>query len=248
MSYNDGQITTTAGAGALVQVEAARGIAEVHASLQLAKAYPRDEARAVQRIEVACQRPRLAEVSLYSYSRGGADVTGPSVRLAEALAQNWGNLDFGVREVSQSRRSDGIGESTVQAYCWDKETNTRREVTFQVPHVRDTKAGRKPLTDARDIYEAVANQGARRMRACILGIIPGDVVEHAVNVCRTTLETHVDMSPKAVNALLEGFKRYGVSRKQIEAWLARSIEAMTRIAFASVGCLCLRPQARWRML
>ena len=33
----------------------------------------------------------------------------------------------------------------------------------------------------------VANQGARRLRSCILGIIPGDVVEAAVKQCEDTL-------------------------------------------------------------
>lgn len=42
------------------------------------------------------------------------------------------------------------------------------------------------LTDSRDIYEATANFGARRMRACILGVIPGDVVDMAVNECKET--------------------------------------------------------------
>lgn len=45
------------------------------------------------------------------------------------------------------------------------------------------------MTDPRDIYELVANQGARRMRACILGIIPGDVIEAAVSQCHKTLES-----------------------------------------------------------
>jgi hypothetical protein len=40
------------------------------------------------------------------------------------------------------------------------ETNTRREVTFQVPHIRYTKKGGYRLEDPRDIYEMVANQGA----------------------------------------------------------------------------------------
>ena len=67
------------------------------------------------------------------------------------------------------------------------ETNTRQEKIFSVPHIRSTKKGNVPLTDPRDIYEMVANQGARRLRACILGIIPGDVVEDAVDQCNRTL-------------------------------------------------------------
>ncbi|MDT1904179.1 hypothetical protein FPK34_26285, partial [Acinetobacter baumannii] len=73
------------------------------------------------------------------------------------------------------------GESTVEAFAWDVETNTRQTKVFQVPHIRYTRNGSKKLTDPRDIYELVANNGARRLRACILGVIPGDVIDDAVN-------------------------------------------------------------------
>ena len=33
----------------------------------------------------------------------------------------------------------------------------------------------------------VANQGARRVRACILGVIPGDVIDSALVQCNATL-------------------------------------------------------------
>ena len=119
---------------------------------------------------------------MYEYPRGGTKVTGPSIRLAEAMAQNWGNLDYGLIELDQK-----AGESQVMAYAWDLETNTRQTIVFSVPHIRATKKGNVPLTDPRDIYEMVANQGARRMRSCILRVIPGDVVESAVAQCNKTL-------------------------------------------------------------
>ncbi len=74
------------------------------------------------------------------------------------------------------------------AYCWDLESNTRQTKIFQVRHVRDTKSGPKSLRDARDIYELVANQGARRVRACILGVIPGDIVDEALDEVNKTLK------------------------------------------------------------
>ena len=95
---------------------------------------------------------------MYEYPRGGTKVSGPSIRLAEAMAQNWGNIDFGITELEQKN-----GESQVMAYAWDLETNTRQVKIFSVPHVRGTKKGNVPLTDPRDVYEMVANQGARRL-------------------------------------------------------------------------------------
>lgn len=155
---------------------------EVQAAMVIAKRFPRDEVDSWQRIMNSCKRKTLAENAMYEYPRGGQKITGPSIRLAEAMAQNWGNIDFGIIELEQKN-----GESQVMAYAWDLETNTRQTKIFSVPHVRGTKKGNVPLTDPRDIYEMVANQGARRLRACILGIIPGDVQEAAIKQCEETL-------------------------------------------------------------
>ena len=155
---------------------------EVQGTIVMAKKFPRDEVESFNRIVRACQRKGLAENAMYEYPRGGTKVVGPSIRLAEAMAQNWGNIDFGIIELEQKN-----GESQVMAYAWDLETNTRQTKVFTVPHIRSTKKGNVPLTDPRDIYEMVANQGARRVRACILGVIPGDVQDAAIDQCNKTM-------------------------------------------------------------
>lgn len=206
---------------AVAKTDQQRAIAEVQAAMMIARMNPRDSVAAMDRLLNACQRPGLAATALYTYARGGSDITGPSIRLAEAAAQSWGNMQFGIRELDQLN-----GESVVQAYAWDVETNTRREVTFQVPHVRYTKAGSYPLKDPRDIYEHVANQGARRVRACILGIIPGDVIEAAVKQCEETLKSTADTSPAAMTKMVEAFGEYNVTREQIEKRIQRRIDAI----------------------
>lgn len=172
----------TAGRSVTAEMVTSRQTQEVQGQIVAAKRFPRDYVVSCNRIMQACQRKGLAEKAMYEYPRGGTKVVGPSIRLAEALAQNWGNMSFGVVELEQK-----AGESQVMAYAWDLETNTRQEKIFSVPHIRSTKKGNVPLTDPRDIYEMVANQGARRLRSCILGIIPGDVVEDAVEQCNRTL-------------------------------------------------------------
>lgn len=208
--------------GAVAESHSQREMQEVQAMMVIAKRFPRDQIEAMDRILQACARPTLAEGALYSYSRGGSEVTGPSIRLAEAIAQTWGNLQFGIRELDQRN-----GESTVEAFAWDLETNTRQVKVFQVPHVRHTRQGQKKLEDPRDIYELVANQGARRLRACILGVIPGDVIESAVKQCDVTLKTSADTSPEAVKKMVEAFEPFGVSKEMIEKRIQRRIDAVT---------------------
>lgn len=222
--------TPAVAGGAAAEMMISRQAQEVQAAMVVAKRFPRDEQASQNRILQACTRLSLAESAMYEYPRGGENVTGPSIRLAEVMAQNWGNLDFGITELEQKN-----GESTVMAYCWDLETNTRQTKIFTVPHVRSTKKGSYALTDPRDIYEIVANQGARRLRACILGIIPGDVVDAAVSQCETTLMAEKDLKAR-VSRTIEAFKNdFGVPVQCLEQVIGCNAEAFTVQAVVRLG-------------
>lgn len=217
-----GKSVSTASDNALANSEAERAIQEVQASMIIAKRFPRNTVEAMDRIMNACTRETLAQGALYSYPRGNQEITGPSIRLAEALAQEWGNIQFGIRELSAEN-----GVSTVEAFAWDVQTNTRQVKTFQVPHVRYTRQGSKTLSDPRDVYELVANQGARRLRACILGVIPGDVTEAAVKQCELTQQNSVDVTPETIKKLITFFAdTYGISQQLIEQRIGKRAEAI----------------------
>lgn len=217
-----------AGRNSTTEMVTTRQAQEVQAAMVIAKKFPRNEVESYNRILRACQRKSLAEQSMYEYPRGGTKVTGPSIRLAEAMAQNWGNLDFGIIELEQKN-----GESQVMAYAWDLETNTRQTKIFSVPHIRGTKKGNVSLTDPRDIYELVANQGARRLRACILGVIPGDVIDSAVDQCMKTLtagnkEPLIDRVRKMSKAFEDDFS---VPLASIEKYLGCNHESFSENDF-----------------
>jgi len=209
-----------------VAIEQERAVAEAQGKLVIAKRFPRDQAAAFQRVMDACSRPSFAEEAIYSYPRGGQTVSGPSIRMAEELARCWGNIDYGLRELS---RRDG--ESEMDAYAWDLETNTVSSQKFTVKHLRDKKAsngGQQVLTDERDIYEIGANMGARRMRARILAILPGDLVDAAVERCRATLrgESEVPLADR-VRALVAAFAKLDVPGKLIEKRLGKKLDEVT---------------------
>lgn len=208
---------------------------EVQAAMTVAKRFPRDQSAALARILDACRRPTLAEVACYEYAKGGTKVSGPSIRLAEMLAQNWGNLDFGLAELDRYEGDDGVGVSLVQACCWDLETNVRAPLTFNVRHWRDTKSGGYKLTDEREIYELIANQGARRLRARILAIIPGDIVDAAVEACERTLAGPKGESlGDSVAKMLTAFSALDVTRDMIEAKLQHAAAAITASELAKL--------------
>lgn len=207
-------------------VEQQRAIAEVQAAMVVAKQFPRDIGDVVKRIKQTCSRKSIAEVAAYSYKRGSEEITGPTVYLLKAIAQEFGNISFGVRVLSTTPAFMGKpGESTVEAFAWDMERNVRETRNFTVKHWRDTRAGGYAIKEERDIYELIANMGSRRVRACLEGVIPADIQEFAVHVCnKALLEGNVD-TPEFRQELLDGFAEYGVTKEIIEARLNKKFEA-----------------------
>lgn len=204
---------------------ASRQAQEVQAMVFMARQFPRDKRMALDRILDDCNRPTLAEAATYEFPRGGSKVTGPSIRLAECIAQNWGNLDYGF--VEMEKRGN---ESTVMAYAWDLETNTRQSKIFTVKHQREANGGSYALTSERDIYEVIANQAARRVRTCILSLIPGDVIDAALKQCDATLAaqnngaTTADLVGKFLGALQE---EYEITPDMVAGYIGKNIEAFT---------------------
>lgn len=207
----------------MTEAMSARETAQIQAMMVVAKRFPRNEKMVIDRILNDCQRPGLAEKALYSYARGGSEITGPSIHLAKAIAKRWGNMTSGIVELEQRN-----GESVCEAFALDLESNYKESKTFTVPHVRSTKRGSYRLEDPRDIYELVANNGSRRERACILSVIPGDIVETAVEQCVNTMRAQADTSPENVKRMCDLFsKEFNVSKEQIEKRIQRRIDSIT---------------------
>jgi hypothetical protein len=209
---------------AAIQTTNGRYNQEIQGMVFMAKQYPRDQFTAYQRIKQACERKSLATIACYEYPRGGQKVTGPSIRLAEVIAQNWGNMTYGVTELEQKN-----GESTCMAYAWDLETNVRSEKIFTVKHERKARGAMQKLDDSRDIYELVANMGARRQRACILAVIPKDVIDAAVEECDKTLAgQNTEPIIDRIKKMLDKFKaEFGVSREMIEKRIGVKVDNFT---------------------
>jgi hypothetical protein len=216
LADNDGVVT-----GAIASANESRAISEVQAAVIVAKRFPRDEAAARDKILTSCARPSLAEKAVFSYARGGSDVTGVTIRLAEEAARLWKNIDYGWRTIEQR-----FDESTIEAFAVDLENNVRRSTQFTVSHRRHTKKGDFLLTDPRDIYEMQANQAARRVRACILSVIPGDIIEDARDQCEQTMNTNVELTPDKLKSLVGAFAEIGVTLPMLEKRIQRKLDAI----------------------
>jgi hypothetical protein len=208
-------------------VGAHREVAEAQAAYLLAQRFPRDEARALDAIRVAFQRPALAERASYEYSKAGTLITGPSASAAAAMARAWGNLSSGWRETTRSIGPAGVPYSDIVAWAEDLQTRTRRAIGFVCEHVIDTRDGPRLLRDEREAYELCANQAARRVRACILALLPEDVVELAMEQAAATVKAKADTSPEGIAKMVDAFGELGVTRTMIERRLQRPLASIS---------------------
>lgn len=216
-------------------VEQSRAIAEVQGAIIVAQRVPRNVAAAVTAMEESCKQKFLAEKAFFSFRRGGGTVAGLSVYLARELARCWGNVQYGVDEL---RRDDEHGQSELLAWAWDVQTNTRVSTKFIVPHMRDRsmeKGGPVRLTDMRDIYENNANSGARRVRECIVNILPAWFVDTAKDLCTKTLQDGGGVPlQKRVADTIANFAKLGITQQQLEKKQGRGSNAWTEMDVAQL--------------
>lgn len=204
----------------------ARELAEMQTKFLMAERFPRDEVAAMDRIINAFSRPTLAEIANYEYAKGGSSVSGLSVHSMQAIAQQWGNMEFGWSEVSRGVGADHVPFSEVRAFAWDLQSRTCRPLQFIVKHWIDTKSGGRKLRDEREVYELCANMAQRRVRACLMAVIPKDVQDAAEQQAALTLKSKADTSPEAMAKMVEAFAPFGVTKEHIEKLIQRRLDAI----------------------
>jgi hypothetical protein len=196
--------------GQATVIEQSRAVAEVQAAVIVAQQCPRDPRAARDAMIESCKSMGLAERAFYSVPKRGS---GPSVHLARELARIWGNVQYGVHELS---RDDEGGVSEVQAFAWDVQTNTRSTRTFIHPHERMAGGKRQKLVDLGDIYLSNQNVGARAVRECIFSIMPPWLLEEAQETCHRTLrEGGGKPLPQRISDAIRVFDGIGIGEEQV---------------------------------
>ena len=142
-----------------VQVISSTGLeatsrAEIDVQVRTAKMYPRNVEQAKKNsLAVATSDPVTAASMWYELPRAGKKIMGGSVRLAEVLASQWGNLRVATRVVD-------IGESfvSVEGVCHDLETNVayRSEVRRKILSKEGNRYGEDMILTTTNAASAIA--------------------------------------------------------------------------------------------
>jgi len=201
--------------------EASAKIQEVQAGIFLAKQFPREKFQIMKSIQTQCMSKAFAEDAMYSFPRGGKNVSGLSIRAAEMIANNWGNLNYGWEILSQSTT-----ESQVVAFAWDMQTNTRNQIKFTIKHERKAQGKVRKIEDPRDVAEMIANYGSRYLRTCILRVIPAEVQSTARNQIVATLAGGSEDLSERIPVMIKKFGKLGITVKHLEKRLGHSLETV----------------------
>lgn len=173
--------------------------AEMDSQVVTARQYPRSTKRAMNNIvSLATLDEQTAMECVYALKRSGKPIRGPSIRLAEIIASQWGNCRDDARVV----HIDKVNKVLVAEGAFlDLETN--RGTRAQVQRRISDKHGRLFSDDMIAMTGNAACAIARRN--AILNGVPKAIWRKALNACedviRGDVSTMVEQRDKAIKAL-----------------------------------------------
>lgn len=199
--------------------------AEIDTQIATAKRYPRNIAKVKSAmLSVATLDEETAAACFYTVPRGGKNVQGPSVRMAEIALSAYGNVKAATRILSVD--TGATPHAVVQAVVIDLENN----VAFSVEKRRRITAKRRNngKVDDDDIQLAVNAGSAIAFRDAVFKVVPGAVTkavyEAAKKVAVGDLKSLAVQREKIVGRL----KQMGASEDRIFAVLGvKKLEEVT---------------------
>jgi hypothetical protein len=222
-----------------VRAMAKQAEAQVQARYVMAMQNRRDIMRARAALLKDCERPFFAEKAIYRKPIGDG-IEGPSIRLAEAAARAMGNILTDVSAIY-----DDDKKKIVRVMASDLESNVTytKDMTVNKTVERSKPtAGRKIISQRANsrgnpvfVIEATDDEildregalASKAMRTCILRLIPGDILEEAVQKCYETMDNKDAQDPDAARKkLFDAFGALGVSVDQITAYLGHASDSL----------------------
>lgn len=160
--------------------------AELDVQISTAKAYPRDAQRAIAYAsDLATMDEATAQSCFYVLPRKEKDGTkkeirGASIRLAEIVANAWGNIHAATRIVENDGR-----HITAESVAWDLESNVKIAMQNKVSIRFGEKDGKGGYTASADMQTMLSNAAsAKALRNAIFKVVPkalvGIVLERAM--------------------------------------------------------------------
>lgn len=192
---------------------------EVDISISTARKYPRQPAIVKSTLlGLATLDEETATGCFYSLPRGGKNIQGPSVRLAELALSAYGNVSVGCRIISVV----SSGESphvVIQAVAHDLQTNSRISLEKRRRIVGKRSKGGVPDED--DTTLAVNACTAIAFRDCVLKIVPQVFIKPAFEAAKKVAIGDARTLTDRRNKSIETFAKMGVPAARVLAKLEK---------------------------
>lgn len=190
------------------EVMVAQQKAELDMQITTAKAYPREVEVAIDQSQtMIALSPEIAGGCFYTLTKGGNTITGPSVRLAEIIAANWGNLNVGGRVIEE-----GQEYVTVQGVAHDMQSNVRYTTDVR----RNIVTSKGARYGAAMIQTTIAAALAIAIRNVTFKVIPRAVIDQLDQYARKeSIGKKEKISERIEAALLHFRSEYDISPERI---------------------------------
>lgn len=199
--------------------------AEIDMQIATARRYPRELGKVKSdMVSFATLDEETAESCFYSLPRGGKNIQGPSVRLAEIAVACYGNLRAGTR-ILHAETTGSTPHVVVQSVCHDLEKNTA--VAIEKRRRIVGKKSKNGVIDEDDINLAANACSAIAFRDAVFKVVPGALIrpvfEQAKRVAIGDAKTLNDRRARAIDA----FAKMGVSKERVLLAVGKkSVEAV----------------------
>lgn len=194
--------------------------AEIDIQIATAHAYPRNVSKAIENaIAIVTMDEETAKTCNYSLSRGGDNISGPSVHLAKILAQNWGNMRIDAKVIDIGQK-----QITSQAVAFDLENNLAIRV-----EVKRSIWGKKGRFNDDMITMTGNASNAIALRNAVFAVVPRGVVNRAYNAAKAKITGDLSDEQKLI-----------AKRKQVLDSLKDTYEVTEKEALTAVGKVAVK--------
>jgi hypothetical protein len=217
---------------------AAQATASVQARHIMALKSPRDLMVVRAKLLRDCSRPAFADAAIYRKPVGDG-IEGPSIRLAEAAARAMTNIYSSVMSIYDDQR-----KRIIRVTATDLESNLTFDKDVTVPKTMERsklKQGQVPIrhrfnskgnpvflveaeTDD-DILNTENALASKALRVCLLRLIPGDILDEAINEAQATLSKGIKDDPdKALKKMCDDFElKLGIMPAQLAEYMGHPV-------------------------
>lgn len=199
----------------MIQVGAVEAVTrgEIDIAISTARKYPRQPAVVKsEMLSYATLDEETAAACFYNLPRGGKNIQGPSVRLAEIAVTAFGNLRVGCR-VMQTVTQGDHPHVIVQAVCMDMQKNVAVTIEKRRRIIGKKSAGGAISDD--DINLAVNSCTAIAYRDCVFKIVPLSLIKPVYEQCKKVAVGDAKSLVDRRGKCLETFAKMGVSQERV---------------------------------